>query len=184
VERSRSPGRRSRPASAPERRRATAGGIPAARGGESHLPPRSPNRAQVDHHPPMPVEVGVEPILVDEREHQTVEPLLAGDARVDSVMAVSPMQPHPFKALEETGGFLRPVFPAHIDSNSQDFPTYYAPSGTFHWMRPRALQETADFWSQRRLPYVLDRNAAIDIDEPADLELARALMKHRNDPGA
>lgn len=93
----------------------------------------------------------------------------------DFVMGVVPMSPHPWKAMTVDEGFGRPAFPDKIDKNSQEQPQYFAAAGTFHWIRRTTFLEGGNYWDQRRRLFVHDRLRAVDIDEPSDLEFARAL---------
>lgn len=93
----------------------------------------------------------------------------------DFVMGVVPTSPHPWKAMTVDEGFGRPAFPDKIDKKGQEQPRCFAPTGTFHWIRRTAFLEGGNYWDQRRRLFVHDRLRAVDIDEPSDLEFARAL---------
>ena len=95
----------------------------------------------------------------------------------DFVLGVTAVSPHPWKALNMVGGYGRPVFPEKIDLKGQQQIPYYAPSGTFHWVRRETFLAGGAYWEQRRRLFVLSRLESLDIDEPEDLELVRLLKQ-------
>lgn len=75
--------------------------------------------------------------------------------------------------LNETGP--EPLFPQALQQRSQDLAPLYCPSGAVWIATTQALLRDASFYGRNFQLYPLDWRAAIDIDEPEDLEFARAI---------
>lgn len=69
-----------------------------------------------------------------------------------------------------------PLFSNALISRSQDLPPLYCPTGAIWIAQIDALKNTGTFYGPGHIYFPLPWIAAIDIDEPADLELARALF--------
>ena len=103
---------------------------------------------------------------------------ITGDGKPDAVMSVSRYPIHPFKALEsDSEGFLQMVYPTECLQRSQTYPHYVASNGTFYWLRTDAYLKNLTYYPDRLRGYEIPAERAVDIDEPSDLDLARALMR-------
>ena len=94
---------------------------------------------------------------------------------VDAVMAVTTYLESPFQALHDVGGYLRPYF-AEFSRRSQDLPPVYVDSGYFYAVRAAAFRGGRSFYLPRLRGYAIPRERSIDIDEPAHLRIAEALL--------
>lgn len=72
-------------------------------------------------------------------------------------------------------GTPRPLHPEAMTRRSQDLETVYCPSGAIWIARAAALQAARTFYGPGHRFWPMDWRAAIDIDTPEDLALARAL---------
>ena len=122
-------------------------------------------------------------IFITEDDLKTSHKLIAEDSKTDALMSVSTYQIHPFKALEhDTDGYAQMVYPEHCLERSQTYPHYVASNGTFYWLRLSAFlsSEKPTYYLPRLRTYEIPHERAVDIDEPQDLNLARALMASRS----
>jgi CMP-N-acetylneuraminic acid synthetase len=104
------------------------------------------------------------------------------DPEADALMSVCRYQVHPYKALiTNVEGYAEMVHPDHCLERSQTYPEYVASNGTFYWLRvaPFMAMEKPSYYLPRLKTFTLPNERAVDIDEPEDLELARALMAIR-----
>lgn len=97
------------------------------------------------------------------------------EKNADIVMGVSGYPIHPYKAMEEVDGFLRPAFPEMAKKQSQNYPDFYASNGTIYWARADYFMKTPSFFADRLSGYVIPNERAPDIDEPEDYEQAQLL---------
>jgi CMP-N-acetylneuraminic acid synthetase len=68
-----------------------------------------------------------------------------------------------------------PVFPEVKEKRSQDLPELYCPTGAVWIARVAALQKAGSFYGPGHTFCPMDWKASVDIDEWADLEMARAI---------
>ncbi|GAA1531602.1 pseudaminic acid cytidylyltransferase [Nocardioides humi] len=74
-------------------------------------------------------------------------------------------------------GALRPLWPEHAGTRSQDLPEALHDAGQFYWTRVEVLRATRSLWPDGMRPVRLPRHRVQDIDEPEDWE--RAEWMHR-----
>lgn len=69
-------------------------------------------------------------------------------------------------------GLLQPREPDTLTTRSQDLEEYFFDSGLFYFLKPEHLDKPigVDY-----LPYVIDKNKSVDIDEMSDLNFAKSL---------
>lgn len=65
-------------------------------------------------------------------------------------------------------------------SRSQETTALYHPNGAVFAARVEAFLENPEFYKHPTIPYKMPAERSLDIDEPYDLELARALYEYRN----
>lgn len=97
----------------------------------------------------------------------------------DCVMGVSSYPIHPYKAMVEENGGLRPLWPEENSKQSQNYPDTVASNGTFCWLRTNVFLKNENFYPSNLKGFVIPLDRAVDIDTPADLELARELMRKK-----
>jgi len=103
--------------------------------------------------------------------------LLDVDPPADVVMGVSSYPIHPYKAMREVEGFLKPEWPDENIKQSQDFPYFTASNGTIYWARTDTFLRNRTFFPEKLRGYEVPPERAVDIDTPEDLVLARRLAK-------
>jgi CMP-N-acetylneuraminic acid synthetase len=103
-----------------------------------------------------------------------------------SVVAVTEYRAPPEWAFEtDDSGYLQSRFPEFDmwddgPSRSQETATLYHPNGAVFAARVEPFLENAEFYKHPTVPYDMPVERSLDIDEPYDLELARALYEYRN----
>ncbi|MBO4249546.1 acylneuraminate cytidylyltransferase family protein [Halomicrobium sp. IBSBa] len=106
---------------------------------------------------------------------------LRDDPDVQSVVSVSEYETPPHWAVECEDGYLRPHFDAETlwgedVKRSQDVPTLYHPNGCLFAVETEQFDSEATFYTDQTAAYEMPRDRSLDIDEPFDLEIARALL--------
>lgn len=105
------------------------------------------------------------------------------EAAADSVVSVTECDPPPVWAVETDGEYLEPYFGEEYlwgKTRTQETPTLNYPNGAVFAARVPVFLETESFYTERTVSYEMPRSRSLDIDEPHDLELARALMEYRS----
>jgi len=98
-----------------------------------------------------------------------------------SVVSVTEFGTPPYWAVEtDEDGYLRNHFdPDALWTNelprSQDLPALRHPNGAVFAARSGAFRAAESFYTDSTIPYEMPRDRSIDIDEPIDLEIIRAL---------
>ena len=110
---------------------------------------------------------------------------LAIEKNAEAVVSVSPVEQHPYwmKRITEEGT-LEDFFqdgPARYPRR-QDLPPLYALNGAIYLTRVDVLMEKHSFYGDPTFACVMPPERSLDIDTPGDLELARLIMEHRDDP--
>jgi len=98
----------------------------------------------------------------------------------DALMCVSGFNYHPYKALvQDESGYLQMLYPKEGRERSQTYPYMCASNGTFYWLRTASFKKSPEksYYQDRLIPYEIEAQRAIDIDEPGDLHQADALFQ-------
>lgn len=103
------------------------------------------------------------------------------DTGADSVVTITKFAEPPFWAVKQVGDWIEPYFDENPwkRTRSQGFPTLFRPNGAVFAARVPTFRETGDFYSGNTTYERLPRRRSIDIDEPFDLEVAKALAAWR-----
>lgn len=72
-------------------------------------------------------------------------------------------------------GVVKPFFPEHISSRSQDLEEAYHDAGQFYWGKSQAFLEDEDLFSSESIPIVLPRHLVQDIDTMEDWKRAELM---------
>ena len=97
-----------------------------------------------------------------------------------SCVSVSEPAHHPYWTFSlDAAGALKPLF-ENPPSRRQDLPLVYAVNGAVYVAEVGALLQSGDFLQPGVVPYVMPPLRALDIDTPADLELAECLLGRMN----
>ena len=99
--------------------------------------------------------------------------------RADVVMSTIEFPHVPWWALRESGGYVRLAFGPDVLKSRDRLPTLYRHNGVVLWARSGPFRRRGDFYGPRVVPYRMDREASVDIDEPMDLEFAKFLTRRR-----
>ncbi len=107
--------------------------------------------------------------------------LLARERTCDAVVGVTPMRHHPHFALRVgPGGTLYPCAGDRVrEARRQDLPPVFVPNGAIYLNRSHALLVQREFVPNGAVPLVMAAERSIDVDEPADLELAEFYLARR-----
>lgn len=100
-----------------------------------------------------------------------------------SVVSTAPFDTPPFWAVEKKTEYLRPYFGEDYlwsKTQSQTVPDLRHPNGAVFAVQVEAFHKERNFYTDRTAEYKMPRKRSLDIDEPFDLELARALYTWRN----
>jgi len=93
-------------------------------------------------------------------------------------MAVTTYDLPPLQALRRTvDGYLEPMWSEYNNLRSQDAPSLYVDNGSTYVAATGSLRRERSFYGPRLRGYLMPRERSVDIDEPLDLELARALAR-------
>ncbi len=95
----------------------------------------------------------------------------------DFVLGVSEFIYEPEHALIEKNGYLRPANPKSFRHKAPWFPRKYASNGTLAWCRVEPFMSLRDFYGPRLTGYTIPRDRVVDINTPADLDIAKKLMR-------
>lgn len=99
-----------------------------------------------------------------------------------SVVSTAPFDKPPFWAVEEIEDHLQPYFGDDYlwsTTQSQSVPDLRHPNGAVFAVEVKTFHEARNFYTDQTAEYEMPRERSLDIDEPFDLELARALYAWR-----
>jgi N-acylneuraminate cytidylyltransferase len=108
--------------------------------------------------------------------------LLANTPAADSVRSVSKPDKHPFRMFRiGPDGFLDPIMknehPIPYLLRRQDLPDVYYYNCVIDVTRPGTIFGKNSMTGDKIFPYIMKPEDVVDIDSPADLEIARYLME-------
>lgn len=100
------------------------------------------------------------------------------DSKYDSVCPVVPFSYPILRSLSlDNSGKLKMNWPEYRHSRSQDLPMSYHDTGTFYWIKCKALIEDKKIFAENGTAIILDELQVQDIDTETDWALAE--MKYR-----
>lgn len=101
---------------------------------------------------------------------------LVEPGRCDFAMAVTTYPLPPLQALRrDAGGFLSPMWPEYVNLRSQDAPALVVDNGSTYVVSVPAFRAERTFYGSTLRGHDMPRERSVDIDEPVDLAIARAL---------
>lgn len=110
--------------------------------------------------------------------------LLLKDNQADSVRGVIPSGQNPYKMWRIEDGYLIPLlqseFSEHYNMPRQKLPQTFWQTGHVDVIRYETIVKKHSMSGDIILPYMLDSRYAIDIDNPAQWELAEWILTHRD----
>lgn len=110
---------------------------------------------------------------------------LLSDTGADSVISVSEFETPPVWAVTRNEDARlspygeRGYLWADDVARSQDVPTLYHPNGAVFGATVKAFQKTGGFYTPDTVGFVMPAERSLDIDNPHELELARAWYEYR-----
>jgi len=93
------------------------------------------------------------------------------------LMSVSAYDHTPFAALKSEDGVLTPWFPDYFGRKSQEMPAAFRPDGALHVLDVPAFVKAGTYFGQPLYAYEMPWPCGTDIDTPADLAIAEALVQ-------
>lgn len=105
------------------------------------------------------------------------------ESDADSVVSTTEYDTPPFWAVDtDEDGYLRPYFGDEYlwsKTQTQSVPELRHPNGAIYAVEVETFLETMNFYTDRTVGYRMPRKRSLDIDEPFDMEMARALYERR-----
>lgn len=98
----------------------------------------------------------------------------------EDLISVSPVSNHPvlMRTIGEDGK-LHPVLNYTADMRRQDMPPYYRIDGCIYINDIKRLNDDSKF-ANNSIPYIMEPEHAVDIDELLDLEIAKYYLDRKN----
>lgn len=103
------------------------------------------------------------------------------DSSADSIISVTTYETPLFWAVKCDEDQIKPYFDDNPweKTRTQEFPTLHHPNGALFAARVAAFENAGSFYTEETIAYEMPQERSLDIDEPFDLEVARALMEWR-----
>jgi CMP-N-acetylneuraminic acid synthetase len=104
------------------------------------------------------------------------------NSTADSIISVTTYDVPPFWAVTFDGERIEPYFDENPwkKTQTQDFQTLHYPNGALFAAHVPKFEEAGGFYTDRTTAYEMPQDRSVDIDEPFDLETARALFSWRD----
>lgn len=97
---------------------------------------------------------------------------------VACVISVTETDHHPYKDFVVENGLLQPLFDvSSVEKRRQALPEVFRPNGAIYMMSSQLFIEKNSFFVPPALPFLMDREASIDIDTAFDLLMAELILK-------
>ncbi len=105
---------------------------------------------------------------------------LLDDPKAGAVVAVTEPDYPPYWMLRITDRRLRWLFPEGAAADHrQDLPAAYQPNGSIYAVRTAVLRSERTFYPRETAPYVMPREASVNIDTELDYRMAELLLARR-----
>jgi len=126
------------------------------------------------------VVVVLQPTSPLRRASRIVEALHLYRTSSNTVVSVVECEHHPLKSVTVSDGVITPAF-AHeyLEASRQDLPKLFRPNGAIYLATLSAIRENRTLACPGAAALVMSAEESIDIDTPADLERAQAVLRHR-----
>lgn len=103
--------------------------------------------------------------------------MMESDVFAQTLISVCTSAEHPLKSLKLEQGRLRSYFDVQPFAPRQSFPKAVHSNGAFYLTDSDLLARTRSFIDDKTLAYEMPRERSINLDEPIDLEILRALVE-------
>ena len=97
-----------------------------------------------------------------------------------SLVSVSEVDDHPILIRTIEGNRLKPLLNVSSTCRRQDMPKYYRVNGCIYINPIEEINESTSF-NDNSIPYVMEKNHSVDIDELSDLALAKYYIVNINE---
>lgn len=105
---------------------------------------------------------------------------LLDDPEAEGVVAVTEPDYPPYWMLRIAEGRLHWLFPeGGAADHRQQLPPAYQPNGSIYAVRTAVLREQRTFYPRVTAPYVMPRDASVNIDSELDFQMAELLLARR-----
>lgn len=120
-------------------------------------------------------------ILLSTSPFRTAEDIRAACALFEAknakfLLSVSAYDHTPFAAMKMEDGQVSPWFPDYFGRKSQQMPAAYRPNGAIHVLDVAAFERERSYFGQPLFAYEMPWPRSFDIDTPADLAMAEAVL--------
>jgi len=109
--------------------------------------------------------------------------LLIKNTSADSIRSVSEPSQHPYRIFEIKNKFLFPLMhdrhPEPYLLRRQDLPKMFYYNCVIDVTKPSTIFNKKSMTGNKILPYIMETEDSIDIDNPMDLEFAKFFLKNR-----
>lgn len=106
------------------------------------------------------------------------------ETNADCVITVTEYDFHPLRAFKiEADDELSFKWPENALTRSQDLPDLLHDAGAFYFFKTSAFKKQNKIVMGNTIGHKIERNRAVDIDTPEDLEFAKLLHKHMHESG-
>lgn len=118
-----------------------------------------------------------QPLRLSHHIDEAIEKIIKLDS--DSLTSVTPVKDHPILVRNiDDNHRLVPLLSVSSTIRRQDFPDYFKVNGAIYINKISNLTLETSL-NDNVTPYMMDHKYSIDIDEPIDLDIARAYLNHQ-----
>lgn len=109
---------------------------------------------------------------------EALEKLVAGP--YDSIISVCESEVNPYWMKKIEDGKLKDFMPTGINyTRRQDLPKVYRLNGALYLAWTSLLVRNKNWYTEKTIPYVMDKASSLDIDDLLDFKIAEYLMKEK-----
>lgn len=109
---------------------------------------------------------------------KAIAKILDSDLKINAVMAVTNFFFSPHEAIKiNKNGFIEPYWPKLIEKKSNELDPFFIDNGSTYALRVDAfLKEKSFYLKEGLVPYFMQKNRSIDIDDLDDFKLLEKIM--------
>ena len=96
----------------------------------------------------------------------------------EPLASVSAVDDHPLLIRSIDKGILQPILDANSTCRRQDMPPFYRINGCIYINEVKSINVSTSF-NDNRIPFVMDKDHSVDIDDPADLVMAKYFIDNQ-----
>lgn len=99
----------------------------------------------------------------------------------EAVISVCEAQTHPYLLKKITNQCIVDFIEKPVVTRRQDFPNVYELNGAIY-ICPKENIENGYIYKDKAIPFIMNRESSVDIDDEVDFLLAEAIMRKRGEP--